>query len=567
MPSTPRVQMSGRILVVEDLAVQAELARLFLAGLGYDVRIASTAGAALEMVRAWQPDGLLLDIELPDFNGLELMRRLQAMGNDAVVVIVTASASMEMAKQAIRAGAEDYVVKPYNKDRLSITLRNALGRRSLARTRQSLESQLNETQSRLRDVEAKLGRSGFLNFVGASGRMRAVYDIIQSVASSKASVFITGESGTGKELAAEALHKASPRAAGAFVALNCAAIPRDLLESEVFGHVRGAFTGATSDRIGAAKLADGGTLFLDEIVEMPLDMQVKLLRFVQTGTFTPVGGSKLERVDVRFVCATNRDPMLEVQGGRFREDLYYRLYVVPVELPPLRDRGHDILLIARHFLDLFSQEEGRRFRGFTAEAERLLLAYGWPGNVRQLQNVVRNIVVLHDGDLVTVGMIPPPVGRTVSDTVSEPCSPPFDPAVLSSPPLDAVGLPDVATAAEPDIASSAQAPEPAVTTPDATCSVAAGRHDENADDGYGTQRTMPGDGASPYLGHAGVSRPDLVVVPEMEIIPLAEMERRMILAALARTGNDVPRAAAMLQINPSTIYRKMSVWRKEGLIP
>ncbi|HQT78390.1 MAG TPA: sigma 54-interacting transcriptional regulator, partial [Rhodopila sp.] len=253
--AAPSVRATDKILVVEDLAVQAELARLFLAGLGYEVRIAQSAGAALAIVRDWQPDGLLLDIELPDFNGLELMTRLQEIGSDAVVVIVTASASMEMAKQAIRAGAEDYVVKPYNKDRLAVTLRNALGRRTLARTRQSLETQLNETQKRLRDAEAKLGRTGFLSFVGASDRMRAVYDIIQSVASSKASVFITGESGTGKELAAEALHKASPRASSGFVALNCGAIPRDLLESEVFGHVRGAFTGATSDRIGAAKLA------------------------------------------------------------------------------------------------------------------------------------------------------------------------------------------------------------------------------------------------------------------------------------------------------------------------
>ena len=195
-------------------------------------------------------------------------------------------------------------------------------------------------------VQTRVHR-GFAGLVGASERMRAVYDVIQSLAPSKASVFITGESGTGKELVAEALHKVSPRAGKPFIALNCGAIPRDLLESELFGHVKGAFSGATADRIGAAKLADGGTLFFDEIGEMPLEMQVKLLRFVQTGTFSPVGSSRVERVDVRFICATNRDPALEVQAGRFREDLYYRLYVVPVELPPLRERGEDVLLIAR----------------------------------------------------------------------------------------------------------------------------------------------------------------------------------------------------------------------------
>ena len=460
-----------RVLVVEDLPTQAELARLFLAGLGHDVRIAATAGAAFTAAQAWHPDAILLDIELPDYDGLALLKQLKQAGSDAVVVVVTASASMELAKQAIRDGAEDFVVKPYNRDRLAVTLTNALDRRALAQP---------PAPPREPPARPQPTQGDFAGFVGASPAMRAVYDVLKGVAPSKASVFITGESGTGKELAAEALHRLSPRAARGFVALNCGAIPRDLLESEVFGHVKGAFTGATSDRTGAAKLADGGTLFLDEIGEMPLEMQVKLLRFVQTGTYTPVGSNKVEKVDVRFVCATNRDPQLEVEAGRFREDLYYRLYVVPVELPPLRDRGDDVLLIARYFLAQFSREERKSFKGFTSEAEAVLRAYPWPGNVRQLQNVVRNIAVLHNAAMVDVTMIPLPTIR---------------PSIPAPPP-------------------------PPTPTP-----------------------------------------------TPIQILPLAEMERRLVIAAIEHTGGDIYRAAALLEVSPSTIYRRLAIWKKAGQLP
>ncbi|HEY0421069.1 MAG TPA: sigma-54 dependent transcriptional regulator, partial [Acetobacteraceae bacterium] len=410
----------------------------------------------------------LVDVELPDFDGFELMRQLRADGVQAAVVVVTANGSVNAAVEAMRLGAVDFVVKPYAKARLSVTLGNALEKQALV--------------AQLRSARAQLEPDRFFGFIGASAAMRAVYRTLESVAVSKASVFVTGESGTGKELAAEAVHRASPRAGRPFVALNCGAIPRDLLESEVFGHVKGAFTGATADREGAAKAADGGTLFLDEIGEMPPEMQVKLLRFVQTGSFSPVGSPRAERVDVRFVCATNRDPLEEVRAGRFREDLYYRLYVVPVELPPLRARGEDVLLIARHFLLQFSREEGRGFRGFTPEAEALLLAYAWPGNVRQLQNVVRNVMVLHDGTLVEKAMIPSPVAPS---------------------------------------------------------------------------------GLAPSVPALPAKQPD----PEPDILPLAVMERRLILAALMRTGSDVPRAAALLQVNPSTIYRKLQAWKAEAAAP
>jgi two-component system repressor protein LuxO len=246
----------------------------------------------------------------------------------------------------------------------------------------------------------------FRGFVGSSEPMRQVYTRIRSVAPSRATVFITGESGTGKELAAEAVHALSPRAKGPFIAINCGAIPRDLMDSEIFGHLKGSFTGAISSRDGAAKLAHRGTLFLDEVCEMDFALQTKLLRFLQTGVIRRIGATATETVDVRVVCATNKSPAEEVRSGRFREDLFYRLHVLPLDLPPLRQRGEDILPIARHFLALYAEEEGKRFRQFSEAAETALLGYGWPGNVRELQNAVRQAVVLNDGEILEADMLP-----------------------------------------------------------------------------------------------------------------------------------------------------------------
>ncbi|MBU8538279.1 sigma-54-dependent transcriptional regulator [Falsiroseomonas tokyonensis] len=491
---------AARILIVEDTPTQAEVARALLRDLGHEIRLAESGAAALDLALSWHPDAILMDLELPDFSGFEAMRRLRSQGVEAAIIVVTAHGSVNHAVEAMREGAVDFIVKPYAKARLKVTLQNALEKRALA--------------TELREVKAQLSRDHYLGFIGASPAMQAVYRTIESVAASKANVFITGESGTGKELAAEAVHRASPRRSRPFLALNCAAIPRDLLESEIFGHVKGAFTGATENRPGAAKLADGGTLFLDEIGEMPLEMQVKLLRFVQTGSFQPVGASRPEKVDVRIVSATNRDPWLEVEAGRFREDLYYRLYVVPVEMPPLRDRGADVLLIARHFLAAFAREEGKHFRGFAREAEQALAAYSWPGNVRQLQNVVRNIVVLHAGARVERSMLPPMLLRSATRpaAASLPAAEREEPETLAEPPAPA---PEWAWVPPP---------EPAVAAP-----------------------------AAPWLPPAG---PD-------PFLPLAEVEKRYILAALDHTSHDVPRAAAMLGVNPSTIYRKLQSWRAE----
>jgi two-component system repressor protein LuxO len=503
---------AARVLIVEDTPTQAEVARALLRDMGHEIRLAETGSKAVELALAWRPDAILMDIELPDFSGFEAMRRLRAEGVEAAVIVVTAHGSVNHAVEAMREGAVDFIVKPYAKTRLTVTLNNALEKRALV--------------SELREVKAQLSRDRFMGFIGASPAMQAVYRTVESVAASKANVFITGESGTGKELAAEAVHRASPRRARAFVALNCGAIPRDLLESEIFGHVKGAFTGATENRVGAARLADGGTLFLDEIGEMPLEMQVKLLRFTQTGSFQPVGSSKPEKVDVRIVSATNRDPWAEVEAGRFREDLYYRLYVVPVEMPPLRARGEDVLLIARHFLALFAKEEGKRFRGFSREAEAALMAYPWPGNVRQLQNVVRNIVVLHDGQAVERAMLPAMLLRLAEG--ARPLPPAAVPVLAPPEPEPLLAAPAVAPL-PPAMLAEAPLPAPALELP----------------------------GSVPYPLPA-----DPWLPPSFE--PLALVEKRYILAALDHTGQDVPRAASLLGINPSTIYRKLQSWKAEG---
>ena len=292
----------------------------------------------------------------------------------------------------MQAGAEDFLVKPFDQNRLLVTLRNQIEKQRLASVLQTY-----------RDSD----RPGLEGMIGRSLAMQALYKTVEAAAPSKATVFIKGETGTGKELCAEAIHRLSPRARKPFVALNCAAIPKDLLESEIFGHVAGAFTGASKDRAGAASQADGGTLFLDEICEIDFDLQAKLLRFIQLETFRRVGGSKTEQADIRFVCATNRDPLAEVRAQRFREDLYYRLHVIPVEMPPLRERDEDVLLLAEHFLEHFSRRDGKAFSGFDDTARQALQAYSWPGNVRELQNAIQQAVVLNSGPLLTAAALAP----------------------------------------------------------------------------------------------------------------------------------------------------------------
>ncbi|MGG5821726.1 sigma-54-dependent transcriptional regulator [Falsiroseomonas sp. HW251] len=390
----------AHVLLVEDTASLAAVYTEYLRAAGHEPEHARNAAEALRLARAAPPDGVLLDLRLPDGDGLSVLRELRRDMPDVPVIVMTAHGSVATAVDAMRSGASDFLVKPFAAERLAVTLANALERAALRRE--------------VRDLTAAKPRTALRGFIGAAPAMQAVYRVLETAAQSKATVFITGESGTGKELAAEAVHALSPRRDGPFVPINCAAIPRDLIESEIFGHVRGAFTGAVADRIGAAQAADGGTLFLDELCEMDLSLQGKLLRFIQSGTFQPVGSTTARRTDVRFVCATNRDPLEEVKAGRFREDLYYRLHVVPLRLPPLRERGEDVIAIAEAILAKATQEEGKAFGGFTEEARRALLAHRWPGNVRELENVVRTAVVLHDGELVEASMVPLVAGPAVA---------------------------------------------------------------------------------------------------------------------------------------------------------
>ena len=389
-----------KVLIVEDALPLATVYGHHLARAGIDTLHVETGREALGRIRKGGVSVVLLDLQLPDMNGMDVLATIREEQLPVTVVVVTSSGSIKTAVDAMQAGAYDFIVKPVAEERLVTTTRNALERETLTEV--------------VAEVQKPTTAKATTGFVGSSLPMTAVYKMIESVARSNASVFITGESGTGKEVCAEAIHKSSPRAKRPFVPLNCAAIPKDLIESEIFGHVKGAFTGATSDRDGAAARADGGTLFLDEICELELSLQAKLLRFLQSGTVQKVGSDSLKKVDVRIVCATNRDPLEEVEAGRFREDLYYRLHVLPIGLPPLRARGADILELARHFLSQFALEEGKAFEGFSVEAEEMLMAHGWPGNVREMQNTIRNLVVLNEGPIVEADMLTALQGRVPS---------------------------------------------------------------------------------------------------------------------------------------------------------
>jgi two-component system repressor protein LuxO len=389
-----------RILLIEDLTSLAHVYSGFLSKAGYDVVHVETGSDALDYASRSEFDGFVVDLGLPDIDGADLIAGLSDAGVNPAFIVVTADASISRAVAAVRSGAHDYLVKPIAQTRLTESIGQAIeAAKSSSRAAQlPMSNNANDCDS--------CAFTDHTKFVGQSEVMQAVYQTLNQVSRSKASVFITGESGTGKEVCAEAIHQLSPRCSKPFVAINCGAIPKELLESEIFGHLRGAFTGAVSDREGAALQANSGTLFLDEICELDLNLQTKLLRFLQTGIVQRIGSSSSEEVDTRIICATNKNPHQEVLNGRFREDLYYRLHVLPVHMPPLRDRGDDILLLAEYFLNMYGTEEARRFSGFDAAALHTIAGYDWPGNVRELQNIVRQIVVLHEGGQVSQDMLP-----------------------------------------------------------------------------------------------------------------------------------------------------------------
>ena len=382
-----------RVLLVEADAASARVATCAVATAGGEVVAALGPDAAAQF-----PDADLVIVDLPGKAELDLVDRL--VGRGSIVVATSGAGSVALAVEAMRRGAIDFILKPYTPD--------AFARRLAPRFAEALKRAEAPAPAHATAPVPDQPRaaSDFASFVGTSHAMRRVYAEIERIAPSRAPVFVTGESGSGKELCAEAIHARSGRAAKPFVALNCGAIPRELMESEVFGHVRGAFTGASEDRPGAVEAAQGGTLFLDEIGEMELALQAKLLRVLQTGEFRRVGEARARRADIRIVCATHRDPQAEVAAGRFRQDLFYRLHVLPLRLPALRERGSDVRALAEAFLARFSEEEGRSFRRIAPAAMELLAAHDWPGNVRELQNVLRRAVVLGDGEELTPDMLP-----------------------------------------------------------------------------------------------------------------------------------------------------------------
>lgn len=383
--------INKHVLLVEDSVALAATYQIYLRKSGYDVTHLLSGEECLEFVENKMPDLLLLDIGLPDISGLEVLRKVRERHPNLNVVMITGNASLVAAVDAMKMGAYDYIVKPVSLEKLGAVLRPALN------------GPMPAEQKRQKQLAEK-SPSEF-QMIGNSIELQQVRKIIESAAPSRATVFITGESGTGKELCAAAIHAKSDRSDKAFVPLNCAAIPRELMESVIFGHVKGAFSGAVNDREGAAQAANGGTLFLDEICEMDVELQAKLLRMLQSKSIQRVGSNKIEPIDLRVVCATNRDPHVEVKARRFREDLFYRLYVISIHLPPLKDRSDDIRLIAEELLLSISKEESKHFRNFSQEAYDQLKSYSWPGNIRELQNVIRKVVVLFSGQTVELPML------------------------------------------------------------------------------------------------------------------------------------------------------------------
>ena len=459
------------VLLIEDMPSLQLVYKSVLMAAGHGVRVASTAADGMAQFVDFVPDVVLLDLVLPDRDGLDLMQDMLALHPETAVIVITANGSINKAVEAMRAGAHEFLVKPFDEQRFLGAVENAAGARAARRA----------PIAAVAKIAAPVLSSTNGAFIGSSEAMNRIHAKIRSVARSMATVFITGESGTGKELCALAVHDNSTRASGPFIALNCGAIPQDLLESEVFGHMKGSFTGAISDKPGAATAADGGTLFLDEICEMAPALQTKLLRFLQTSTVQPVGATRPRKVNVRIVCATNVDPLDAVRRGQFREDLYYRLYVVPIHMPPLRERADDMIEIAETALARFAEEEGRHFDGLAPDVRALFRRLPWPGNVRQLLNVIRNVVVLNDGGIVTKAMLPSDLNT------------------------------------------------------DATLLQTHGA----------TQKPVQDSGLDALIGKT-----------------MAEIEQTIIEATLARHGGSVPKAARVLDISPSTLYRKIEGWTK-----
>jgi len=383
----------GRILVVDDELSMREVLDITLGREGYDVTLADGGEAALRALDEMTFDLVVTDLRMRGVDGLGVLRAVKERAPGTAVVMLTAFASTDSAVEAMKLGAYDYVTKPFKLDELQLTIAGALERKRLREENQTLRRQLQRDR-------------GLARFVGRSRPMLEVFETIRKIADSASNVMITGETGTGKELVAQAIHHESPRARGPFVSVNCGAIPEGVMESELFGHVKGSFTGAVSDTRGLFAAADGGTLFLDEITEIAPSVQVKLLRAIQERSIRRVGETRDVRVDVRLIAASNRDVAGAVTDGALREDLFYRLNVIPIHLPPLRDRRDDIPLLVHHFLQKLARDTGKDIRGISPEALAVLERHRWPGNVRELENAIERAIVLGAGPTLNADALP-----------------------------------------------------------------------------------------------------------------------------------------------------------------
>ena len=482
----------AKILFVDDEPSILQALRRVMRELQAECLYANSGAEALDIMAESQVDVVVSDMMMPEMNGAELLSKVAEQYPDTVRLVLSGYSDNESIMSAINEGRIwGYINKPWDSHQLLQTIEHAISTQQIIAERALLRRSLAQYQN--------LIKQEFSGFVGASVAMQFVYSAIERAAPSNASVFITGASGTGKEVAAQAIHDNSRRKDKPFIALNCAAIPSELMESEIFGHLKGAFSGAVSARDGAATMADGGTLFLDELGEMDINLQAKLLRFIQTGTFQKLGSGKTEKVDIRFICATNRDPMQAIAEQKLREDLFYRLNVISIHLPALAERDQDAVLLARHFLQHYAETEDKVLVGFAQDAEQWLGHYDWPGNVRQLQNAVHSAVVMSQGPLIT---------------------------------KEDLGL--------------ALGIQQELTTPKASNSGAADRVTAPSSEHQQSQDTE-----SLHNGEPSISK----------IVPLHEVERVAIQHAIDACEGNVVKAAGLLEVSPSTLYRKVQSWK------
>ena len=383
----------AKVLVVDDDKLILRFLEEFLTQKGFEPTLATDGKEAESIFSSEEFDVVLSDVMMPDIDGIELLRRIKEKDPEVPVILITAFGEVETAVEAMKKGAYDYITKPFNYDSLLLALKRAAEKFSLVKKNRQLSDALRK-------------KHHFENIIASSGQMEEVFFLISKVASSNASILIHGESGTGKELVARAIHDHSSRKDGPFIAVNCAAIPRELMESELFGHVKGSFTGAIADKKGKFELADGGTIFLDEIGDLDISLQAKILRALQEREFERVGGTKAIRVNIRLIAATNKDLARAMKEGSFREDLFYRLSVIPLRIPPLRERSEDILYLAEHFLGKYNQENGKNIKGIDPEAMQALKTYDWPGNVRELENCMERAVVMAESDRIRLSDLP-----------------------------------------------------------------------------------------------------------------------------------------------------------------